>query len=155
MNKHKSNKIKENSNTVTHLIMGQIITTQNLVAIKEVRHAGQLLLVFISVFIFQTNGDLQNTIYWNSDRFFCFCFCFSESYSRSITVTPNERHGIFNGQQLDYLFNRLFRLTANKATKAPIIGSLWGESIMTGGFRPHRASDTEGHVFNVLFFGKP
>ena len=41
MNKHKSNKIKENSNTVRHLIMGQIITTQNLVAIKEVRHAGQ------------------------------------------------------------------------------------------------------------------
>ena len=42
MNKHKSNKIKENSNTVRHLIMGQITTTQNLVAIKEVRHAGQL-----------------------------------------------------------------------------------------------------------------
>ena len=42
MNKHKSNKIKENSNTVRHLITGQIITTQNLVAIKEVRHAGQL-----------------------------------------------------------------------------------------------------------------
>ena len=41
MNKHKSNKIKENSDTVRHLIMGQIITTQNLVAIKEVRHAGQ------------------------------------------------------------------------------------------------------------------
>ena len=41
MNKHKSNKIKENSNTVRQLIMGQIITTQNLVAIKEVRHAGQ------------------------------------------------------------------------------------------------------------------
>ena len=41
MNKHKSNKIKENSNAVRHLIMGQIITTQNLVAIKEVRHAGQ------------------------------------------------------------------------------------------------------------------
>ena len=41
MNKDKSNKIKENSNTVRHLIMGQIITTQNLVAIKEVRHAGQ------------------------------------------------------------------------------------------------------------------
>ena len=43
MNKHKSKKIKENSNTVRHLIMGQIITTQNLVAIKEVRHAGQSL----------------------------------------------------------------------------------------------------------------
>ena len=42
MNKHKSNKIKENSNTVRHLIMGQITTTQNLVAIKEVRHAGQI-----------------------------------------------------------------------------------------------------------------
>ena len=41
MNKHKSNKMKENSNTVRHLIMGQIITTQNLVAIKEVWHAGQ------------------------------------------------------------------------------------------------------------------
>ena len=41
MNKHKSNKIKENSNIVRHLIMGQITTTQNLVAIKEVRHAGQ------------------------------------------------------------------------------------------------------------------
>ena len=41
MNKHKSNKIKENSNTVRHLIMGQITTTQNLVAIKLVRHAGQ------------------------------------------------------------------------------------------------------------------
>ena len=42
MNKHKSNKIKEKSNTVRHLIMGQIITTQNLVAIKVVRHAGPL-----------------------------------------------------------------------------------------------------------------
>ena len=41
MDKHKSNKIKENSNTVRHLIMGQITTTQNLVAIKDVRHAGQ------------------------------------------------------------------------------------------------------------------
>ena len=41
MNKHKSDKIKENSNTVRHLIMGQITTTHNLVAIKEVRHAGQ------------------------------------------------------------------------------------------------------------------
>ena len=41
MNKHKSNEIKENSNTVRHLIMGEITTTQNLVAIKEVRHAGQ------------------------------------------------------------------------------------------------------------------
>ena len=41
MNKHKSNKIKENSNTVRHLIKGQITTTKNLVAIKEVRHAGQ------------------------------------------------------------------------------------------------------------------
>ena len=41
MNKHKSNKIKENSNTVRHLIMGQIITTQNLVATKVVRLAGQ------------------------------------------------------------------------------------------------------------------
>ena len=46
MNKHKSNKIKENSNTVRHLIMGQIITTQNLVAIKEVRHAGQWLIIY-------------------------------------------------------------------------------------------------------------
>ena len=36
MNKHKSNKMKkENSNTVRHLIMGQITTTPNLVAIKE------------------------------------------------------------------------------------------------------------------------
>ena len=43
MNKHKSNKRKENSNAVRHLIMGQISTTQNLVAIKEVRHAGQWL----------------------------------------------------------------------------------------------------------------
>ena len=45
MNTHKSNKIKENSNTVRHLIMGQIITTQNLVAIKVVQHAGQQNLV--------------------------------------------------------------------------------------------------------------
>ena len=41
MNKHKSNKMKENSNTVRHMIMGQITTTQNFVAIKEVRQAGQ------------------------------------------------------------------------------------------------------------------
>ena len=41
MNKHKSSKIKENSNTVRHLIIGQIITTQNLVATKVVRLAGQ------------------------------------------------------------------------------------------------------------------
>ena len=54
MNKHKSNKIKENSNTVRHLIMGQIITTQNLVAIKEVRHAGQQLLgVILSYLVFE------------------------------------------------------------------------------------------------------
>ena len=46
MNKHKSNKVKENSNTVGHLIMGQIITTQNLVAIKVVRHAGQQDILF-------------------------------------------------------------------------------------------------------------
>ena len=39
MNKHKSNKIKENSNTVRHLIMGQITTTQNLVTIKENGHS--------------------------------------------------------------------------------------------------------------------
>ena len=46
MNKHKSSKIKENSNTVRHLIIGQIITTQNLVATKVVRLAGQLLELF-------------------------------------------------------------------------------------------------------------
>ena len=34
MNKHKSHKTKENSNTVRHLIMGQITTTQDLVAIS-------------------------------------------------------------------------------------------------------------------------
>ena len=50
MNKHKSNKIKENSNTVRHLIMGQITTTQNLVAIKEVRHAGQWRIMYMSRF---------------------------------------------------------------------------------------------------------
>ena len=47
MNKHNSNKLKENSNTVRHLIIGQIITTQNLVAIKEVRHAGQSTVVVV------------------------------------------------------------------------------------------------------------
>ena len=61
MSKHKSNKIKENSNTVRHLIMGQITTTQNLVAIKEVRHAGQqghpgLLGVVVEVFIYFLAG---------------------------------------------------------------------------------------------------
>ena len=45
MNKHKSNKIKENSNTVRHLIMGQITTTQNLVAIKEVKYYKVLFLM--------------------------------------------------------------------------------------------------------------
>ena len=54
MNKHKSNKIKENSNTARHLIMGQITTTQNLVAIKEVRHAGQQAIIW-------TNAD---PIHW-------------------------------------------------------------------------------------------
>ena len=49
MHKHKSNKIKENSNTVRHLTMGQITTTQNLVAIKEVRHAGQSVARYLSV----------------------------------------------------------------------------------------------------------
>ena len=42
MNKHKSNKLKENSNTVRHLIMGQIITTQNLVARDNIRHQEEL-----------------------------------------------------------------------------------------------------------------
>ena len=58
MNKRKSNKIKEKSNTVRHLIMGQIITTQNLVAIKEVRHAGQQeqnFKSFVSMFMDSTN----------------------------------------------------------------------------------------------------
>ena len=60
MNKHKSNKIKENSNTVRHLIMGQITTTQNLVAIKEVRHAGQKTLTTTpsSIDHFINTGDL-------------------------------------------------------------------------------------------------
>ena len=90
MNKHKSNKIKENSNTVRHLIMGQITTTQNLVAIKEVRHAGQKcdkncvitvsistnvkfeILVFISVehIVVQPNGLLYISSYkkWSWDN---------------------------------------------------------------------------------------
>ena len=57
MNKHNSNKIKENSNTVRHLIVGQITTTQNLVAIKEVRHAGQL-----RSFILTTDHDVYRLI---------------------------------------------------------------------------------------------
>ena len=56
MNKHKSNKIKENSNTVRHLIMGQITTTQNLVAIKEVRLAGQLSLPYTNS---KNNDDIK------------------------------------------------------------------------------------------------
>ena len=61
MNKHKSNKIKENSNTVRHLIMGQITTTQNLVAIKEVRHAGQK-----QVIMYAYNTVLRH---WNDNIF--------------------------------------------------------------------------------------
>ena len=57
MNKHKSSKIKENSNTVRHLIIGQIITTQNLVATKVVRLAGQ----WDDVFALKCNCQIELT----------------------------------------------------------------------------------------------
>ena len=87
MNKHKSNKIKENSNTVRHLIMGQIITTQNLVATKVVRLAGQRIVMFswknralwrrVNQSSILTNpvlllighlGTLRNKLQWNINR---------------------------------------------------------------------------------------
>ena len=48
MNKHKSNKIKENSNTVRHLIMGQITTTQNLVQKKSGTPDNNILTISLS-----------------------------------------------------------------------------------------------------------
>ena len=82
MNKHKSNKIKENSNTVRHLIMGQITTTQNLVAIKEVRHAGQWV-NSLSPWIFDKN--LENIT--------CILMQFSPSNSLQIFI-ESALHGL-------------------------------------------------------------
>ena len=78
MNKHKSNKIKENSNTVRHLIMGQIITTQNLVAIKVVRHAGQR----------DSNCSFHDdVIKWKHVRF---CWSFVRGIHRSPVNSPQK-----------------------------------------------------------------
>ena len=66
MNKHiKSNKIKENFNTVRHLIMGQITTTQNLVAIKEVRHARKWVCIHYGLRCFHP----RRKIYYENDNF--------------------------------------------------------------------------------------
>ena len=79
MNKHKSNKIKENSNTVRHLIMGQITTTQNLVAIKEVRHSGQQDKVKIKIFLkLPKNSNfeiLQKKLYTQHTFWSCLIRC--------------------------------------------------------------------------------
>ena len=46
-----------------------------------------------------------------------------------ITVMSNKHHGVSNHQQLNCLFNSLFRLTAKEISKLWITGPLWGESI--------------------------
>ena len=83
MNKHKSNKIKENSNTVRHLIMGQIITTQNLVATKVVRLAWGLL----GQNVWSDTGNTSQYEYW-------------ECYARFLLDFPSVWSDTGNGRKL-------------------------------------------------------
>ena len=106
MNKHKSNKIKENSNTVRHLIMGQIITTQNLVAIKVVRHAGQWnIIVYIFsmpwvgnniVTTFNTLKPRQDGRHFPDDIFICIFLNKNEWHSIKISLKFVPRVAINN-----------------------------------------------------------
>ena len=106
MNKHKSNKIKENSDTVRHLIMGQITTTQNLFAIKEVRHAGQSQ---TQQYGGSGTGYGPTTLQWRH----------------------NGRDGVSNHQPRDCLHNRSFRRKSKKTSKVRVTGLCVGDSAVT------------------------
>ena len=45
-----------------------------------------------------------------------------------IGVISHYFYGVSNHKQLACLFNSLFRMTANKSSRVPIIGHLWGKS---------------------------
>ena len=133
MNKHNSNKLKENSNTVRHVIMGQIITTQNLVAIKEVRHAGQKLIALTRTLVLSVAvGGLAQ-------------ICVKVSARTVITLLWRHNGGefILNHQPDDYLLNRLFGHWSKKTSRLRVAGlcvSNWPE---TGEFPAQMASNTE------------
>ena len=73
-----------------------------------------------------------------------------------ITVTSYERHGIFNYQHFDYLFNRLFRLTSKKISKPVSLALCERNPPVTGGFPSQRASNVKNaacvscHVFQCV-----
>ena len=59
-----------------------------------------------------------------------------------ITAISHEHHGIWNHWHVDCLFKCLFKHTTQKP-KFCITGPLWGESTVTSGFPPQRASNVE------------
>ena len=49
--------------------------------------------------------------------------------------------GVINPQQIDCLFNSLFRLITNSISNICITSPLWGNTLVTGGFSSQRASN--------------
>ena len=127
MNKHKSNKMKENSNTVRHLIMGQITTTQNLVAIKEVRHAGQIP-PLVDIIWHHLHTPCREI---NSECRFCAplpcCYNWGTpvtgcKLARSLHWRHKGRDGVSNHHPCDYVLNRLFKRRSKKTSKLCVPG---------------------------------
>ena len=58
----------------------------------------------------------------------------------SITVMSQEHHGIWNHW---LLFNCLFKLAVNKASKLTISGPLWGDSMVASGFPSHGTNNAK------------
>ena len=60
-----------------------------------------------------------------------------------ITIASHEHHGISNHQQLQYLFNDLFRQTSVKILKLCITSPSWGELSVKRWFSSQMVSNTE------------
>ena len=62
----------------------------------------------------------------------------------------NELPGVSNHQRLDRLFNRLFRLTSKKTSKPALLAFCEGNSPVTGGVPPQRASNATAVPFDEV-----
>ena len=58
-------------------------------------------------------------------------------------ITMTSRHGASNHQQLDGLFNYLFKLTSKKTSKSALLALCAGNQPVTGWFPPQRAGNAK------------
>ena len=61
----------------------------------------------------------------------------------SLQRRQNQGHGVSNDQQLDGLFNYLFKLTSKKISKPTSVALCEGDPLMTVGFPSQRGRNAE------------